>query len=174
MTGIDSESESYRRFMAHLKFFSERLSQKRASRSSDVGRMLPGSRVGCMSFSYYNSRTVTADGSAQKSSGGNLFSSVKHPYLPQGEWGWAIDPIGFRITLNEIQARYGKPMFVVENGLGATDRLVSASSGEMRKRYGLIHVACDDQGRGTMEWRRKRSFHWYRELIASNGADLGA
>ena len=49
---------------------------------------------------------------------------------------------------------------------------MSASSGEMRKRYGLIHVECDDEGRGSMDRRPKRSFHWYKRLIASRGADL--
>ena len=50
--------------------------------------------------------------------------------------------------------------------------LVSASTGEMSKRYGFIYVDLDDSGRGTMERRRKKSFYWYRKVIASNGEDL--
>ena len=42
----------------------------------------------------------------------------------------------------------------------------------MSKRYGFIHVDRDDDGRGTLARRRKKSFDWYRRIIASNGADL--
>ena len=51
--------------------------------------------------------------------------------------------------------------------------LVSAGSGEMEKRYGFIYVDRDNLGRGTLERRRKKSFHWYRQVIATNGGDLG-
>ena len=52
---------------------------------------------------------------------GNIFASIKNPYLEASEWGWQIDPLGLRITLNAIWDRYQKPMFIVENGLGAVD-----------------------------------------------------
>lgn len=51
--------------------------------------------------------------------------------------------------------------------------LVSAGTGELRKRYGLIYVDRQDDGSGTMERTRKDSFFWYQRVIASNGADLG-
>ena len=51
--------------------------------------------------------------------------------------------------------------------------LVSAGSGEMEKRYGFIYVDRDNLGRGTLERRRKKSFYWYRQVIATNGGDLG-
>lgn len=47
---------------------------------------------------------------------------------------------------------------------------MSASTGEMRKRYGFIHVDYDDQGNGTLARTRKASFGWYRDVIASNGS----
>ncbi|MBF4457852.1 MULTISPECIES: family 1 glycosylhydrolase [unclassified Pseudoclavibacter] len=50
--------------------------------------------------------------------------------------------------------------------------LVSSSTSQMSKRYGFIHVDLDDLGNGTLERRRKDSFHWYRQVIESNGADL--
>ena len=50
--------------------------------------------------------------------------------------------------------------------------LVSASTGEMSKRYGFIYVDKDDQGNGSMERRRKKSFYWYQKAIRSNGGDL--
>ena len=50
--------------------------------------------------------------------------------------------------------------------------LVSASTGEMSKRYGFVYVDRDDAGNGTLERKRKKSFRWYKKVIASNGADL--
>lgn len=50
--------------------------------------------------------------------------------------------------------------------------LVSASTGEMRKRYGFVYVDRDDEGNGTLARSRKDSFFWYKKVIASNGADL--
>nr|AGS52009.1 glycoside hydrolase family 1 [uncultured bacterium contig00006] len=50
--------------------------------------------------------------------------------------------------------------------------LISASTGEMKKRYGFIHVALDNEGNGDLQRRRKDSFFWYKKVIASNGADL--
>lgn len=50
--------------------------------------------------------------------------------------------------------------------------LVSAGTGEMRKRYGFIYVDKDDEGKGTFNRSRKDSFYWYKKVIASNGTDL--
>ncbi len=146
---------------------------------------------------------------------GNVVKSVKNPYLETSDWGWQIDPLGLRITLNYLYDRYQKPLFIVENGLGAKDTieedgsilddyridylrkhikamkdaiddgvdligyttwgcidLVAASTGEMSKRYGFIYVDKDDQGNGTLERRKKKSFNWYKQVIASNGERL--
>ncbi|MBQ6370889.1 MAG: family 1 glycosylhydrolase [Firmicutes bacterium] len=50
--------------------------------------------------------------------------------------------------------------------------VVSAGTGEIRKRYGFIYVDVDDQGNGTLDRSRKDSFYWYKKVIASNGTDL--
>lgn len=50
--------------------------------------------------------------------------------------------------------------------------LISASTGEMRKRYGFIYVDLDDEGNGTYKRYKKDSFYWYKKVIASNGEDL--
>jgi penicillin-binding protein 1A len=50
--------------------------------------------------------------------------------------------------------------------------LVSASTGEMKKRYGFIYVDKDNDGNGTLARSRKDSFYWYKKVIASNGTDL--
>ena len=146
---------------------------------------------------------------------GNLMGGVKNPYLSASDWGWQIDPIGLRIVLNDLYGRYQIPLMIVENGLGAFDKveedgsinddyridylrthinemkeaikdgveligytpwgcidLVSASTGEMEKRYGFIYVDKDNEGKGTLERRKKKSFDWYKKVIASNGEEL--
>lgn len=50
--------------------------------------------------------------------------------------------------------------------------LVSASTSEMSKRYGFIHVDQDNEGNGTLKRTRKKSFYWYKDVIASNGGQL--
>ena len=50
--------------------------------------------------------------------------------------------------------------------------LVSAGTGEMTKRYGFIYVDRDDYGNGTLKRSKKKSFDWYKKVIASNGEDL--
>ena len=54
---------------------------------------------------------------------GNLTKSLKNPYVKCSEWGWTVDPLGLRITLNRLYDRYGLPIFIVENGLGAYDKV---------------------------------------------------
>ncbi len=50
--------------------------------------------------------------------------------------------------------------------------LVSASTAQMSKRYGFIYVDRDDQGNGSLERKRKKSFHWYKSVISSRGETL--
>lgn len=178
-------------------------------------RILKEHTVDFISLSYYNSRCVRTDGQGE-ASGGNVFASAKNPYLTCSQWGWPIDPMGLRITLNDLYDRYQKPLFIVENGLGARDKvdedgtiaddyridylrshirammaavdedgvellgytpwgcvdLISATTGEMSKRYGFIYVDKDDRGNGTLKRVRKKSFGWYRAVIAANGENL--
>ncbi|MGQ5290170.1 6-phospho-beta-glucosidase [Pectobacterium actinidiae] len=171
--------------------------------------------VDFVSFSYYASRCASADMNEQNSSAANIVKSLKNPHIKASEWGWGIDPLGLRITMNMMYDRYQKPLFLVENGLGAKDEinaqgeidddyrisylrehisamsdaigdgipvigytswgcidLVSASTGEMSKRYGFIYVDRDDRGEGTLARKKKKSFYWYKKVIASNGSDL--
>ena len=134
-----------------------------------------------------------------ETTGGNLSMGLKNPYLEASDWGWQIDPVGLRITLNKIYNRYQIPLMVVENGLGAVDKveedgsineaigdgvellgytpwgcidLVSAGTGEMKKRYGFIYVDKNNDGTGTLNRLRKKSFNWYKEVINSNGENL--
>ena len=50
--------------------------------------------------------------------------------------------------------------------------LVSAGTGEMKKRYGFIYVDKNNDGTGTLNRTRKKSFYWYKKVIASNGEEL--
>ena len=52
--------------------------------------------------------------------------------------------------------------------------LVSASTAEMKKRYGFIYVDCNNDGSGTLARYRKKSFYWYKDVIATNGGSLKA
>ena len=80
--------------------------------------------VDYLAFSYYMSSVVDATQKPEKFNG-ELLGDGKNPYLETSDWGWQIDPIGLRITLNELWDRYRIPLFVVENGLGAKDKLTS-------------------------------------------------
>ena len=51
--------------------------------------------------------------------------------------------------------------------------IVSAGTGEMAKRYGMIYVDMDDKGHGSLDRSRKDSFYWYQRVISTNGEDLG-
>ncbi len=77
-----------------------------------------------VSFSYYMSMCETADPAKKIAGEGNLLGGVPNPYLKGSEWGWQIDPQGLRVVLNQFWDRWQKPLFIVENGLGAKDQLV--------------------------------------------------
>jgi 6-phospho-beta-glucosidase len=174
--------------------------------------------VDFVSFSYYMSIAETADPAKRATGEGNIMGGVANPTLPASEWGWQIDPVGLRLVLNQFWDRWQKPLFIVENGLGARDQLVevdgektvvddyriaylndhlvqvgeaiedgvdvlgytswgcidivSASTAQLSKRYGFIYVDRNDDGTGTLERYRKKSFHWYADVIRTNGASL--
>lgn len=169
--------------------------------------------VDFISFSYYASGCASAD--PKQKEVGNIVESVPNPYLEKSQWGWLIDPKGLRILLNILHDRYQKPLFIVENGLGARDEfdengeiqddyriaylndhlvqaheaildgvelmgftswgpidLVANSTAEMSKRYGYIYVDRHDDGQGTLERKRKKSFYWYQDVIRTAGSSL--
>lgn len=84
-------------------------------------KILKEGTVDMYTFSYYMTNCVTTHDT--ENTGGNLMSGAKNPYLKASPWGWQIDPLGLRYTLNEIQGRYPDvPLMVVENGLGMIDK----------------------------------------------------
>ena len=88
----------------------------------DDERILKEGAVDFITISYYMTYIMRYKGSPVPQPTGRLVSDIKNPYLPKSEWGWTIDPIGFRVTLNRIYDRYHKPIFISENGLGAVDK----------------------------------------------------
>ncbi|WP_243226613.1 glycoside hydrolase family 1 protein [Microbacterium sp. CIAB417] len=80
--------------------------------------------VDFVSFSYYMSVAQTADPAKKVTGEGNIMGGVPNPTLEASEWGWQIDPVGLRLVLNQFWDRWQKPLFIVENGLGARDELV--------------------------------------------------
>ena len=75
-----------------------------------------------LAFSYYMSATVTTHEN-EDNVGGNGFGGIRNPYLTYSDWGWAKDPTGFKYFLELIYDRYQVPLFDVENGLGAYDKV---------------------------------------------------
>ncbi|MEQ7807736.1 glycoside hydrolase family 1 protein [Priestia aryabhattai] len=180
-------------------------------------QVLQDNLVDFISLSYYMSTVSAGPETTGEKAGGNILTNLKNPYLSSSEWGWQIDPVGLRTLLNMFYERYEKPLFIVENGLGALDKvedngcihdeyrieylqehlvqvreaindgveiigytswgpidLISFSTSEMSKRYGFIYVDQDDEGNGTLERKRKDSFYWYKNVIASNGKNLNS
>ena len=91
---------------------------------TDEDRAILANTVDFVSFSYYMSVCETADPALKIKGEGNVLGGVPNPTLKASEWGWQIDPVGLRIVCNQFWERWGKPLFVVENGLGAKDQLV--------------------------------------------------
>lgn len=89
--------------------------------------ILRANTVDFVSFSYYFSQISTTEQGWEKTSG-NLIMANKNPYLETSEWGWQKDPVGLRVTLNQMYDRYGLPLFVAENGLGTGDVLEADGS----------------------------------------------
>ncbi|RPK03076.1 glycoside hydrolase family 1 protein [Priestia endophytica] len=79
--------------------------------------------VDFVAFSYYMSMISSANPEHLEQTAGNLVGGIKNPYLEASDWGWQIDPIGLRYSLNQLYDRYQKPLFIVENGIGAIDKL---------------------------------------------------
>lgn len=166
--------------------------------------------VDFIAFSYYSSVCTAFDTKGLKVTKANRMEGVYNKYLPTSDWGWQIDPVGLRIILINLYDRYQRPLFIVENGLGAKDSLtasgkihddyridylrqhikqmlvsiqndgielmgycmwgmtdmISASTTQISKRYGLIYVDLDDFGDGTYKRYLKDSYFWYQKLLS--------
>ncbi|MCG8710068.1 6-phospho-beta-glucosidase [Brenneria sp. 4F2] len=95
---------------------------------TDADRLALQETVDFISFSYYMSGCASADEAEMEKARGNILNIIPNPHLQSSEWGWQIDPVGLRYLLNVLYDRYQKPLFIVENGLGAKDRVESDGS----------------------------------------------
>lgn len=169
-----------------------------------------------IAFSYYQSVTVSSsiipDGTLP-----NYYLEVggkENPFLKVSEWGWSIDPLGFRDILTKTYNSYGLPMFPIENGIGVREKYdgheiqddyrinyhrahiqamkdamfedgvavigylgwglidIPSSSGNMEKRYGMVYVNRGNHDLRDMKRIPKKSYGWFKKVIASNGNDL--
>ncbi|MFC6346350.1 glycoside hydrolase family 1 protein [Vagococcus carniphilus] len=168
--------------------------------------------VDFVSFSYYSSACTSSDVEGLETVATNGFTTIRNPYLPKSHSVWQNDPLGLRITLNQLYDRYRLPLFIVENGLGTQDELTnkqvvdyyridylnehlkqmylavsedgiplmgylmwgiidltSVSEGKISKRYGVIYVDQDDEGKGSKERIKKDSFNFYKQVIETKG-----
>jgi len=118
-----SDTQVFGEYPAYLltKFKNEGLNIKMEERDLEIMKKYP---VDFISFSYYSSSCVAADTKGLEMSAGNTETAIKNPYIPSSDWGWQIDPIGLRVSLVDLYDRYRKPLFIVENGLGAKDELI--------------------------------------------------
>ena len=225
MLALESMHERYYFADVHCRGHYPAYAKKEWEREGTAPVMEPGDEailaegaVDYLGFSYYMSNAVRSDVAVESDgiSGGNA-PTVPNPYVKASDWGWQIDPVGLRYALATLYERYEKPLFIVENGFGAIDKLqpdhtcddsyridylrahieemkkaveldgvdllgytpwgcidvVSFTTGELRKRYGFIYVDRNDDGSGTGNRYKKKSFDWYKQVIATNGEDLG-
>lgn len=91
--------------------------------SEEDAKLLKEGHVDFYSYSYYSTNVATTHKDAGEKASGNFVASVKNPYLQYSDWGWSMDPTGLRYTLNVLHDRYQCPIMVVENGLGAYDKV---------------------------------------------------
>jgi 6-phospho-beta-glucosidase len=102
-------------------------------------------QAGCADFlaiSYYMSNIVDAVPPTDEIN--PLFGASRlNPNLEASEWGWQIDPVGLRYALSELYERYEKPIFIVENGFGAVDKIESGKTinDDYRIAYLSRHIA---------------------------------
>ena len=134
---------------------------------------LAAGKVDYMAFSYYNSSCITThevDATVKVIENGlgaqdtlEADGSIHDPYR--------VDYMKRHIAAMKEAVEEGVDLMGYT--MWSCIDLVSASSGELRKRYGFVYVDAHDDGTGTFKRYRKDSFWWYKKVIESNGEDLG-
>ena len=89
-----------------------------------------------LGFSYYRTSTHEYGQPFYGDTGGD--QGTPNPYLESIPWGWQIDPLGLRYTLNELYDRYQIPLFIVENGLGHEDKI--SKDGKIDDEYRIDYI----------------------------------
>lgn len=114
--------------------------------------LLKNNTVDFLSFSYYASMLASVDESLEVTTGNMAGSVYANPYLEKSDFGWTIDPVGLRVTLNRMYDRYHLPLFVAENGLGAFDKLEDGTVHDtyrieyLKKHFEQMELAIKEDG----------------------------
>ncbi|EMP0249129.1 TPA: glycoside hydrolase family 1 protein [Klebsiella michiganensis] len=185
--------------------------------------ILQQGRPDFIAINYYSTATIAAsrgDGGDVAPRAGDqqimlgeegVYRPAENPWVGKTPYGWVVDPVGLRLTLRKVCERYGLPILISENGMGAPDKLepdgtvnddyriafLDAHIAQMRlaiadgvelmgycpwaaidvvsthqgyaKRYGFIYVDRGEDDLKRLQRIRKRSFWWYKDVIAQNG-----
>lgn len=109
-------------YPSHIQTYWEKKQMQPDITKEDLAALKSGC-VDYIGFSYYMSFCAThgEDNPDYDYRGGRDYT--KNPYVKASDWGWQIDPIGLRYSLNWLSDRYRVPLFIVENGFGAYDKM---------------------------------------------------
>ena len=126
-------------FGEYPKFFGHYIVEKNLKLRIDQedDEILKKNTVDFVSFSYYSSACTAAEESGIDRVATNGYTTLRNPYLPKGKSVWQDDPLGLRITLNQLQDRYHKPLFIVENGIGTQDEF---ADGKVQDDYRIHYL----------------------------------
>jgi len=146
-------------------YFADQYLQEKGVRFEDLGlseedrKILQEGTVDFFSLSYYTSGCEAVD-EQHDATAGNFSLGVANPYLKKSDWDCFFDQQGLRWVLNEIYGRYHVRAMrdALDDGVdlfgytwwGLTN-LISASTGEMKKRYSFIYVDRDNAGKETLK-----------------------
>ncbi|KLI75669.1 MULTISPECIES: glycoside hydrolase family 1 protein [Lacticaseibacillus] len=169
-----------------------------------------------IAFSYYRSLQINSDHVPINVIPNHYldFGAEEVPGLRVNEWGWNVDPTGFRDILIKTYNQYHLPLFPIENGIGMREEFkgsmiqddyridyhrqhiqalkkavfddgvevigylgwglidIPSSSGNMDKRYGMVYVNRTNHDLKDLKRIPKKSYGWFKHVIATNGADL--
>lgn len=132
-------------------------------------KVLREGKVDFFSFSYYMTNLVGTHEDLMEASG-NVMGGGRNPYLPTSEWGWTIDPQGLRFALNEIWDRYQIPLMVVENGLGAFDKVEDDGSIHDGYRIDYLREHVRQMREAVKDGVDLRGYTWWGPIdLVSNG-----
>lgn len=136
-----SDTQVFGEYPAYLlsRFKNKGIHIKKETGDDEIMKAYP---VDFVSFSYYMSSCAAHNQEGLDVTAGNTITAVKNPYLQSSDWGWQIDPTGLRISMVDLYDRYRKPLFIVENGLGAKDVLTEDNTidDQYRIDYFKVHM----------------------------------
>lgn len=132
-----SDTQVFGQYPSYLlsRFQQNGIQIKKETGDDEIMKAYP---VDFVSFSYYMSSCAAKDTSGLDTAVGNTVTALKNPYLKSSDWGWQIDPDGLRISMIDLYDRYRKPLFIVENGLGAKDVLTEDFTVDDRYRIDYL------------------------------------